>query len=667
MGGYIVVPPSKRKGRAYSVFKNIDPVEPPQWLVDLIRGDRQQSTAPNEELTADDPAKVAYAVSVTPNVLRGWPEWKRYVMAIWNALDGDADALSEIVHEFSERWTLGDYDSAFTHKCLTEVCGCPPDRIGAGTVYGMADKEHPGWRDEYDVIVTKRLGETLSFKKERKAKSPKNQAAPNEKLKAISLQDFVSHLPGSGITYVYLPTMEHWSAAAVDTQLQSMPLLKKNGNPVLDKDGKPKKISASSWLDKNRPVQQMTWTPAEPMLIVDKLIADGGWLDKPKATCLNLYRPPRIKPGDATKAGPWVELVQKIYPEDHAHLFKYFAQRRQRPGDKINHALMLGGPPGIGKDTILAALKQAVGPWNFSEISPHNLFEPFNPHIKSVVLRISEARDLGDVNRYALLEHTKTLMAAPPDVLRCNEKNLRQYYIVNVTGVIITTNHKTDGIYLPADDRRHFVAWSPLTKDDFAPDFWKMFWHWYEHGGYEHVAAWLDEYDLTDFDCKAPPPKTAAWWDIVTANRPAEEGELADVLDKLGNPDAVTFNEIYTRAAEIEITSAKNAHVSSTFSEWLADPKNRKQFSYRMEDCRYVPVRNEDSKQGLWQIGGERKVIYAKSELSLPDRLKAVKAKIKADEDKAKVRAKAKADIEGAEAKKQRKNKHSSEIKPVYE
>ena len=254
----------------------------------------------------------------------------------------------------------------------------------------------------------------------------------------------------------------------------------------------------------------MTWTPAEPMLIVDKLIADGGWFDKPKATCLNLYRPPRIKPGDATKAGPWVELVQKIYPGDHAHLFKYFAQRRQRPGDKINHALMLGGPPGIGKDTILAALKQAVGPWNFSEISPHNLFEPFNPHIKSVVLRISEARDLGDVNRYALLEHTKTLMAAPPDVLRCNEKNLRQYYIVNVTGVIITTNHKTDGIYLPADDRRHFVAWSPLTKDDFAPDFWKTFWYWYEHGGYEHVAAWLDEYDLTTFDCKAPPPKTAA-------------------------------------------------------------------------------------------------------------------------------------------------------------
>ena len=39
----------------------------------------------------------------------------------------------------------------------------------------------------------------------------------------------------------------------------------------------------------------------------------------------------------------------------------------------------------------------------------------------------------------------------------------------NCLGLIITTNHKTDGIYLPADDRRHYVAWSLRTKEDF-PD-----------------------------------------------------------------------------------------------------------------------------------------------------------------------------------------------------
>jgi hypothetical protein len=72
-----------------------------------------------------------------------------------------------------------------------------------------------------------------------------------------------------------------------------------------------------------------------------------------------------------------------------------------------------------------------------------------------VILRVSEARDSGDVDRYQLYEHMKVYTAAPPDVLRCDEKNIREHSVMNVCGVIITTNHKADGIYLPADDWRH--------------------------------------------------------------------------------------------------------------------------------------------------------------------------------------------------------------------
>ena len=45
---------------------------------------------------------------------------------------------------------------------------------------------------------------------------------------------------------------------------------------------------------------------------------------------------------------------------------------------------------------------------------------------------------------------------------------------------------------------------------------------------------------------KAPPQKTPAFWDTVDATR-APDAELVDVLDRLGNPDAVT---IITIAAE---------------------------------------------------------------------------------------------------------------------
>ena len=133
---------------------------------------------------------------------------------------------------------------------------------------------------------------------------------------------------------------------------------------------------------------------------------------------------------------------------------------------------MLGGAQGIGKDTLLEPIKHAVGPWNFHDIIPSQLLGRFNSFAKAVVLRINEAHDQGDaerVNRFNLYEHIKLYSATPPDVLRVDEKHLREYYVFNVLGLIITTNHKTDGIYLPADDRRHYVAWSNLTKEDFTP------------------------------------------------------------------------------------------------------------------------------------------------------------------------------------------------------
>jgi hypothetical protein len=82
----------------------------------------------------------------------------------------------------------------------------------------------------------------------------------------------------------------------------------------------------------------------------------------------------------------------------------------------------LEGSQGIGKDTLLEPVKYAIGPWNFSEVSPTHMLGRFNGFVRSVILRVSEARDLGDVNRYAFYEHMKTYMAAPTEVLRCDEK-----------------------------------------------------------------------------------------------------------------------------------------------------------------------------------------------------------------------------------------------------
>ena len=112
-------------------------------------------------------------------------------------------------------------------------------------------------------------------------------------------------------------------------------------------------------------------------------------------------------------------------------------------------ALVLGGEPGIGKDTMLEPVKHAVGPWNFAEVSPQQAFGRFNGFLKSVVLRISEAKDMGEFDRFKFYDHMKTYLAAPPDVLRVDEKNLREHSVVNVCGAMMTTNEDTTASICP--------------------------------------------------------------------------------------------------------------------------------------------------------------------------------------------------------------------------
>jgi hypothetical protein len=414
----------------------------------------------------------------------------------------------------------------------------------------------------------------------------------------ISIHDFRAYMPDH--RYIFKPTRELWPVSSVDARFDWPE----------GPDGKPMK--PSRWLDANAPVEQMTWMPGAPMVIENKLVDTGGWIDRQGCTCFNLYRPPTLLHGDSEKAGPWLDHVQFVYPDDAGHIIQWLAHRVKKPGEKLNHALVLGGRHGIGKDTILEPAKQAVGPWNCHEVNPAAMLGRFNGFVKSVILRVSEARDLGDVDRFKFYDHTKSLIAAPPDVIRVDEKNIREYAVPNVCGVIITTNHKADGLYLPADDRRHYIAWSELDREQFDEGYWNELWQWYGNGGTGHVAAYLAQFDLSDFDAKAPPPKTEAFWHIVNAARPPEESELADIFDDLNWPDAITLDTIVARAGVV--------HRDTDFSFWLKDRKHRRQIPHRLEAVGYESVRNPSAKDGLWAINGRRQAVYTRATLPLRDR-----------------------------------------------
>jgi hypothetical protein len=118
------------------------------------------------------------------------------------------------------------------------------------------------------------------------------------------------------------------------------------------------------------------------------------------------------------------------------------------------------------------------------------------------------------------------------------------------------------------------------------------------------------EFDLSDFDPKVPPLKTAAFWDVVNASSAPEDAELSDVLDALNSPEAVTVAELIAKATR-------------DTAEWLMSRKNRRAIPHRLERCGYVCVRNPDATDGLWKVQGARQVIYAQASLSGRERFAA--------------------------------------------
>jgi hypothetical protein len=432
-----------------------------------------------------------------------------------------------------------------------------------------------------------------------------------------AIDDFVSFLPSH--KYVYLATGQSWPATSVNARLPKQ-LVEATG----------KRIAASAWLDRFRKAEAMTWSPGDPELIPDRVArTEGGWIEKPDTTCLNLYRPPRIKPGDPQRAWPWVDHVHKLYPDDAEHILDWFAQRVQFPGIKINHGLLLAGEQGIGKDMSLKPLRQAIGDWNWINVAPKDIMGSFNAHVKSVVCHIDEARDLGDTRHYDFYEHLKTLTTAPPDILQCNEKHLNKYAVVNVTGIIITTNHRTGGIYLPPGDRRFYVAWSNKIKEEFKASFFTDLEAFYNDSGYEHVAAWLRSRNLSKFNPKAPPKQTEAFFDIVEASLPMEDAEFAEALNILERPQAVTVAQI------------NKATPSGSFAKFLEERRNARAIPHRLESCGYIAVRNPGVGHNRWQFrilkNGKTTMhetaIYVLRELSPAVRIQAARALIQKYQD----------------------------------
>lgn len=291
--------------------------------------------------------------------------------------------------------------------------------------------------------------------------------------------------------------------------------------------GKNPRVGAGVWFDENRNdyngqmLTGIAYAPGGGTLVAREGDVYGNkWVDGR----------PEGKDGDIA---PYMALLERVVPDamEREHILNVFAYKRQHPEHKINHAILMIGKPGIGKDSIYAPFLWSIGGTGQRNVhiikEGAELVSNFGYALENEVIVLNELRQPEGRDRRAMENSLKPIIAAPPEYLSVNRKNAHPYDALNRILVLAGSNHDVP-IALPSDDRRWFVVKSsadPLTSEEA-----KRLWKWYLSGGFEAICGWLERRDVSAFDPGARPPMTEAKECMVEQGHSSAESYLIDLI-----------------------------------------------------------------------------------------------------------------------------------------
>lgn len=258
-----------------------------------------------------------------------------------------------------------------------------------------------------------------------------------------------------------------------------------------------------------RMVDKLTYSPGQPQFCREKSFDGDAVLD-----CLNVFNGSGIdaEEGDVT---PWTDLVADVFDHDPAainHVVSFFAYAVQHPGERINHALVIQGEQGIGKDSIVLAMEKVFGIHNCSQVTLQHVESQFNEWLFArQMITFQEMLATGRRNIYNKL---KTYITDPVHTINTKHINLQRIY--NRAVYVFLTNYK-HALSIDPGDRRMWVWYSKMKPK--PPSYYQRFYEWL---GNPRAANWLLyyllNYDTSQFRPAAPPPMTDAKRQLVEAS-----------------------------------------------------------------------------------------------------------------------------------------------------
>lgn len=301
---------------------------------------------------------------------------------------------------------------------------------------------------------------------------------------------------------------------------------------------KKNRIQASVYFDERRQeygakaLVGVTYAPGEDVLVArDGLVYGNTWINyRPDVSGSDTMAEQDIK--------PWLDHCRLLVPEadELEHVLNVMAFKVQTPNIKINHAVLHGGDEGCGKDSMWAPFLWAIGgdhQHNRSIIENKGLESQWGYGLQAEVVILNELKEPEAKERRALANKLKPIIAAPPETLTINRKGLHPYEMLNRLQVIAFTNDPLP-ISIPTQDRRWFCLWSNAPRMD--PHDADKLWKWYKNGGFQKIAAWLHQRDVSAFNPAATPPVTDWKLNMVEQGMSMTESHLVDMITRRAEP-----------------------------------------------------------------------------------------------------------------------------------
>jgi hypothetical protein len=283
---------------------------------------------------------------------------------------------------------------------------------------------------------------------------------------------------------------------------------------------------------------KLTYSPGQPRFCMEKSFNSAAILD-----CLNVWTANDLEPEEGD-VGLWLDLVSKVFDGDQKainHVISFLAFSVQYPGQRINHAIVLQGTQGIGKDSIFNAVASIFGSQNVASVTLNQVESQFNDWLFGKQLIIFQ--EMLAPGRRSIYNKLKTVIT--DETHSVNMKHLPVQRIYNRGNYVFLTNYK-HALSLDRDDRRMWVWYSKMQPQDET--YYVNFYKWMaDKRSIANLYDYLLKYDTSKFNPTASPYMTADKMHMIQTSSSEVEQYLRDAYENNTWPlasDLISMNHI---------------------------------------------------------------------------------------------------------------------------